>query len=307
MPTECFVDEWVAHSDAYIKGVAVDIGVLAQLWVEYDLTGPPSAIAPVITIEASMLEKASRARAQAKLFIPSDVETTGAAIKHMLLQKSAVLMKIDPNWKTDAHFYYSQVGESGEKRLMSAVELCFPSKKIPDRTVQDCLGRLANIEKSKLFELVGLGTQSTFKTIKGFVTSIQERRLPNVVDAGESPTIARVADALTYWCTFADMGPDKAKLVVQGPDAPTRYFDKMSARVATGDKAQQLGLKDLDLLHVFLWRLSAVQQKEIKKWREDVLARDSKAMAADACSPMLKKMLTTKFGSKTILTRYCRR
>ena len=72
----------------------------------------------------------------------------------------------------------------------------------------------------------------------------------------------------------------------------------MSARVATEDRAQQLGLKDLDLLHVFLWRLSAAQQKEIKKWREDVLARDSKAMAADSCSPMLKNKFT-KSGSKS--------
>ena len=135
-----------------------------------------------------------------------------------------------------------------------------------------------HIEKSTLYQFAGLGAQSSMSTIKKFVLALQDKKRPNIKDAGDSSAIHKISNSLTYWCvceTFDDKGEN---IINVGPAAPKLLWESLRERHAINERL--LVLDDLKMCEMFAWRLENDQQTQLVKWREEIIARDARVAAS---------------------------
>jgi hypothetical protein len=101
----------------------------------------------------------------------------GQGIKLHVDKHHALLKGFDKYWQIERDFWLSVVGQPGETRLKSAVLNALP---IVDQDVNasDALRAIEGIEKSKLYEFVGIGCQIQVSEVTKVVRTIACNRAP---------------------------------------------------------------------------------------------------------------------------------
>jgi hypothetical protein len=128
---------------------------------------PVGIVSPHV-IEESLLRTMRLARLACVDLLPEDQDATGIVIKNILEAKKQILCAIDPSFQVEYAFFVSLVGESGEARLRTLVLEALGSNDKP-KTIDASYDELVDLQKSKLYDFVGVAVQTVFGKVKEWV------------------------------------------------------------------------------------------------------------------------------------------
>lgn len=131
IPFECKVsspvEELTLKLSCYIKGLAVEKGLLKPLWVEEQLI-PLGCTLGKGTVERGLLKEAKVARALAESLVRDEGVQNADLIADVIRVKESTLISLDRLFKIELQFMKEMLGAAGERRLLEEVLKLLPNE-----------------------------------------------------------------------------------------------------------------------------------------------------------------------------------
>ena len=129
---ECMVSSSLEETSlklgCIMKGLAVEQGALAPLWVESQLVPTGHSVGKG-SVDIDLLKEVTVARALAEAMVKDEGELSSDMVSEVLRNKESTLISLDRLFKIEISFMRQMVGAAGEKRLLDEVLALLPSAK----------------------------------------------------------------------------------------------------------------------------------------------------------------------------------
>ena len=238
---------------ANLRSFALRDGTLPVLWCEKELIEPLPLGTKLPKVDVALVAGSKRARAACKEMLEHG---NGQDIKLHLAKHHTLLKGFDKYWQIERDFWLSVVGQPGETRLKSAVLNELPTVDA-DVNASDALRAIEGIEKSKLYEFVGIGCQIQVSEVTKVVRTIACNRAPSWPNSNNE-FLAAARSRINACCRvsvpFASGAPD----VKIGMEAMKALLTKAEETKAN----RALALSDIRPFRAFPWLLEPVAQKK---------------------------------------------
>jgi hypothetical protein len=160
------------------------------MWCEDDLVGEFKGDFEKRVFHDEVLEK-SRMFREALADSLSPEEATAAAINDVVTAKRTWFMSIDNRCRVELAFWTSSIGDEARERVHACILSCLASNE-NDLTISQSSQKFEQMQKKKILIFAGMGMQSQFDTIHGFVKSLKAGLCPAVGKAGDSSFMQQV-------------------------------------------------------------------------------------------------------------------
>lgn len=276
--TVCTVyEEYCLKVDAYVRGLAVDLGVLPPLLCENSLV-PVPPLRAVNTVAASVVAVNKKAREAVEELLRGKVQSA-FVVQTILQEKKNIIRQLDRSFRLEIAFFASVSGPIAELRLRDEVLKVLPTL-TQQKSTTETITLLRHLGNQKLLEFVGVGLQATFRSVISIIEAIDLGKPPAFDGSVLSPFMAAVMDQVALFCRIerSSGAKDQRKTYV-GKEAAVKIHEELLAKESA---KVSISLNDLKPLIPFTWLVDATVTSDIKKWTNAVTKADLVAGATAA-------------------------
>lgn len=271
------IDQFNVAVETFVRGLAVDAGILVPLWSEADLIGPRPE--PEHKVDAACVKEASITRRTLQDQLDDD-DATSENIKRVMQQKKAFLSTTDRFWRIEQAFWTSLMGASAEAKVHEKILACLPTLEdnIPLQVADNMFEK---VESSKLVAFCGPSLRSVVTTVRGYVTTMIGGKSPNLDKlVGNSSFTKGMQLRLAMFCREqVAAGSGQANSTWTGAEAAQHRWASLKKRKSEGDA---LTYGDLVPMLIFAWLLSDTEQKALTKMKSEIVAKSGVAKGGNA-------------------------
>ena len=265
---------------AEVRTRAINCKLLDPIWCECQLVDVNAAekktVAPSLLTDAKLVRKAA-----AELISGG----SGAEIKKCLNDRNKLLLGMDKHWVVERDFWLSMIGQPGEDRMQKMLLAALPAAN-RQKTVEAALAEVEAIEKSKLFEFVGVGCQKCVGEVSKVLKALAAKRTPEWPEA-RSAFMSTCMDRVAAFCRApvpppAAVGSDDMFEDAAGEELVGKAALQQLLHTAQQDASKNVKLDMGRLLpfRLFEWLLSEEDRKKADALLTDVVGGISAGKAA---------------------------
>lgn len=137
---------------------------------------------------------------------------------------------------------------------------------LKETTVQQCLLHVEGLEKTKLYEFVGVGCQKVVGEVVNIIKGLHGKRAPEW-PVTNTEFMASVRERVGTFCRSQEAGADGvAPTVLVGKAAMKNMFKDAKAKK---DESQRLTFDELAPFRLYSWLLDPVELETADEWLAD--------------------------------------
>ena len=177
VPASSHLEEYNVLVWVRLKEWAIKTGVLPPVWGEQHLIfeGAMLAFHDDFHVSAAVMNEVIAARKVAISYMKEPV-ITAMDVDAVLVEHGAFLIQVDKRFKIEKSFFQHMLHCGASRLLKDKVLQCLP--RAAGCAADDCVGRLAALSQSELFQWVGHGGQSLCLSVLDIVRSLAANKAP---------------------------------------------------------------------------------------------------------------------------------
>ena len=287
------MDQLNMRIEAFVRGLAVDKGLIDPMWCENELVGLRPV--PAVTISPDVVLASANFRV-ALMDGLKEEDATAANIEDTIKSNCAFLKTIDCKCRIELAFWSSSIGENARARLQAAILDRLPSEGSMF-SIDSSLLKLKGLKDSKLVTFAGSSLAAVLTTIIAFVANLQASTAPHLDKAGTSTFITTVKTRLALFLSFTEPASSKATITtLYGRDAALKIFSKV-----TKGKHEDVVYLDVLTLLAFGWLLDFTKLLLVKKLCAEMSTRSLSTDGPVKARPLKMKRMVSAADSKAIV------